>query len=66
MNIGLAKGRATGKGMVELSKEEMDRHQYLLHQKMKEAEAKSKTQIDFVETVEEPIKEETNDSPKSN
>lgn len=56
MQMNLEKNRATGKGLVELSQEEMDKHQFLLHQKMKEAEHKVKTRPEFIETMD-PQKE---------
>lgn len=49
---GLELNKASGKGLVHLSQEDMDRHQYLLHQKMQEAEMKVKAKPAFVETLE--------------
>jgi hypothetical protein len=53
MQMGLAERKANSKGLVELSQEEMDRHQFLLHNKMKEAENKLHPKLDLVETLEE-------------
>jgi hypothetical protein len=45
--MGLEKNRVTGKGLVNLTQEEMDRHQFMLHQKMLEAEALMKPKVDL-------------------
>ncbi len=60
INMGLEKNRASGKGMVNLSQEEMDRHQYLLHQKMLEAESKLKPKVDLITPGEKDVKNQSN------
>ena len=47
LQMGLEKNRLANKGLVNLSQEDMDKHQFLLHQKMLEAEAKLKPQVDL-------------------
>jgi len=53
MNMGLEEKRKTGVGMVTLSQEEMDKHQFMLHNKMLDAEAGLKTKVEMVEVGEE-------------
>lgn len=62
---GLELNKASGKGLVHLTQEDMDRHQYLLHQKMQEAELKCKPALNLVDTLEPQIVEATNVSPQN-
>jgi len=52
LNEGLELNKAKGKGLVHLNQEDMDRHQYLLYQKMQEAELKCKPSVKLVEPSE--------------
>jgi hypothetical protein len=49
---GLELNKASGKGLVHLTQEDMEKHQYLLHNKMQEAELKCKPKLNLVETLE--------------
>lgn len=60
---GIEVNRAKGKGLVQLSSEEMERHQWLLHQKMQEAERRSKATPGWVVPG---AKEEPNDQDQGN
>jgi len=61
-NMELEKKRATAHpGLVNITQEEMNRHQYLLNRKLKEAELRCKTKVNFIDGKEEVI----NDSKTS-
>lgn len=64
LNKGLELNKAKGKGLVHLTQEDMDKHQYFLHQKMQEAELKCKPQLELVEALE-PQKEDSNVSTEN-
>lgn len=48
VNMKLEENRAKGQGVVYLTSEEMDKHQYLLYTKMQEAEQKLRPRIEMV------------------
>jgi len=54
MNMETEKRRAQNhKGIVPISAEDMEKHQYMLYNKMKEAEEKCKTRISFIDKQKE-------------
>ena len=63
---GLEVNRATGKGLVHLTQEDMDKHQYFLHNKMQEAELKCKPMLNLVETLEPQTEGVSNVSKENN
>lgn len=48
MNMTLEKNKAINQGVINLTQEEMDKHQFLLHQRMVEAEEKLKPKVEMV------------------
>jgi hypothetical protein len=65
--MGLAKKRSLGEagGLINVSPEEMNKHQFILNNKMREAEDRLKTKLEFVGDVQQEAvvnKEEEDDS----
>jgi len=65
LNKGLELNKASGKGLVHLTQEDMEKHQYFLHSKMQEAELKCKPAIKLIETLEPQPIGVSNDSQKN-